>query len=48
MNTQKLNEAFVLEAMENLSKEQAIEFIATVITHRNQKIKELDNSVWTK
>lgn len=43
MSTQKINEAFVREALENLTKEQAIQFLAAAITHRDEKIKKLDN-----
>jgi hypothetical protein len=38
---QKLNEAFVQVALETLSKDEAIRFIAETIAHRDAQIKLL-------
>ena len=41
MQTQKLNEAFVQVALEVLSKDEAIRFIAEAIARRDTQIKLL-------
>ena len=41
LQTQKLNEAFVQTALESLSKDEAIRFLAEAIAHRDAQIKLL-------
>ena len=39
MKTQKMNETFVREVLENRTMDEAIQFIASAISHRDEQIR---------
>ena len=41
MKTQKMNEAFVRVVLENRSRDESIQFIASAISHRDEQIRLL-------